>query len=265
LFDLLDRPGFIPQEVPHLHTVVGGGAFVPPDTIRRVEEQFGVQCIVSYGQSESPAMLQTQRDDAADIKAGSLGRPLPGRDVRIALADGTTAADGVVGEICTRSKMAMLGYIGQPEATAEVIDGAGWLHTGDLGEMDANGYITFHGRARDVIIRGGENIYPDEVEHAMLDHPSVSAVAVVGAPDERWGEVPVGFVLPAPACDIDGEDLTTFGRRRLAPFKVPKRWVAVTSFPLTSSGKVRRVELRERLSDQGIVQPVHAVEGRSLR
>lgn len=250
LFDLLAQPGFSADRLPHLHTIIGGGAYVPPDTVRAIEEKFGVDFIVSYGQSESPAILQTRRDDPLEIKAGSLGRPLPGRDVRIARRDGSTADDGQVGEICTRSRMDMVSYIGQPSATAEVIDREGWLHTGDLGAMDANGYVAPHGRARDVIIRGGENIYPDEVEYEMRLHPAVSAVAVVAAPDDRWGEIPVGFVVPTGVGVFDPAELTAFGRNKLASFKVPKRWITVESLPTTASGKVRRIELRQRLLGQ---------------
>jgi fatty-acyl-CoA synthase len=244
LFDLLDQPDFRPDQLPHLHTVMGGGARVPPETIRYIEAAFGVQFVVTYGQSESPAILQTRRNDPTEVKAGSLGRPLPGRDVRIARADGSTAKDGEIGEICTRSKLRMLEYVGQPEATAEVIDADGWLHTGDLGAMDVEGFVASHGRKRDVVIRGGENIYPDEVENAMLEHPAVAAVAVVGAPDDRFGEVPVGFVVPVLGAEIDAADLTSFGRAKLAAFKIPKRWITVDSFPLTASGKVRKIDLR---------------------
>lgn len=250
LFDLLDQPGFSPSQLPHLRTVMGGGAFVPPDTIRSVEDRFNVQCIVTYGQSESPAILQTRRDDPITVKATMLGCPLPGRDVRIARADGSTASDGEVGEICTRTAMRMTEYVGQPAETASVIDSDGWLHTGDLGSMDASGYVQSRGRARDVIIRGGENIYPDEVENAIREHGAVSEVAIVGAAHERWGEVPVGFVVPAPGRQIDTEELTAFGRTKLAGFKIPRKWVVMSSLPLSPNGKVRKVELRQSLSDQ---------------
>lgn len=146
--------------------------------------------------------------------------------------------------------MRMVGYLGQPEATAEVVDDDGWLHTGDLGAMDENGYVTSHGRARDVIIRGGENIYPDEVEAVLSTHESVAAVAVVGQPDVRWGEVPVGFVLLNPGYDMDEARLMEYGRERLASFKVPKKWIPIEAMPLTSSGKIRRVELRKALSEK---------------
>ncbi|WP_156766215.1 class I adenylate-forming enzyme family protein [Mycobacterium sp. E342] len=250
LYDLLERPGFSPDQLPSLRTVMGGGAYVPPEAIRTIESRFGVECIVSYGQSEAPAFLQSSRDDPPELKATSLGRPLAGRDVRIALPNGVTARDGVVGEICTRSDMRMVGYLGQPEATAEVVDDDGWLHTGDLGAMDENGYVTSHGRARDVIIRGGENIYPDEVEAVLSTHESVAAVAVVGQPDVRWGEVPVGFVLLNAGYDMDEARLMEYGRERLASFKVPKKWIPIEAMPLTSSGKVRRVELRKALSEK---------------
>lgn len=257
LFDLLEQTGFSPDQVPRLRTVMGGGAFVPPETIRSIEEQFGVRCVVTYGQSEAPAILQTRREDPIDIRATTLGRPLPGRDVRIVRPDGSTADDGEVGQICTRSDMRMLEYFGQPVQTAEVIDADGWLHTGDLGSMDANGYIRSHGRARDVIIRGGENIYPDEVERILRQHDSVLDVAVVAAPDPRWGEVPVGFVQPSPGRDIDTAVLTDFGRTKLAGFKIPRRWVIVEDFPRTATGKIRKVDLRQQLSDSPATKDAH--------
>lgn len=248
LFDVLRQPGFDPARLPCLHTVAGGGAAVPATTVRSIETTFGVRFVVCYGQSESPAILQTRREDPVDLKAATLGRPLAGRDVRVSRTDGTVAADGEIGEICTRSAMRMTGYLGQPDATAEVIDDEDWLHTGDLGAMDANGYITFHGRAREVIIRGGENLYPGEIEAVLARHPAVLAVAVVGAPDERWGEVPVAFIVAAPGTAVVPEELQAFGREYLAPFKVPRRWVEVAALPLTASGKVRKIELRARLA-----------------
>lgn len=252
LLDLLGLPGANQVELPHLHTVMGGGAFVPPEAIRAVEERFGVRFVVTYGQSESPAILQTRRDDPIEVKAGSLGRPLPGRDVRIVGSDGVTLPDGEVGEICTRGKIRMLEYIGQPSETASVIDEDGWLHTGDLGSMDVNGYVTSRGRARDVVIRGGENVYPDEVEATIGQHTGVSAVAVVGKPDARWGEVPVGFVVPEPGYQPRPEDLVAFGRERLASFKVPRQWFFLSSLPMTASGKVRKVQLQSLLEDSDI-------------
>ena len=153
---------------------------------------------------------------------------------------------GVVGEICQRSTQQMTHYLGMPEETAATIDGDGWLHTGDLGSMDDAGNITFRGRVRDVIIRGGENIYPDQVEAAYTDVPELVAIAVVAAPDERWGEVPVGVVVLAAGASLDAGALEVHGRRRLAGFQVPRRWLAVDELPLTASGKVRKAELEHR-------------------
>ncbi len=257
LFDLLEQPEFSREQLPRLHTVMGGGADVSPETIRSIEEGFGVRCVVTYGQSEAPAVLQTRRDDPLEMKATRLGRPLPGRDVRIARSDGSTADDDEVGQICTRSAMRMVEYFGQPMETAQVVDSEGWLYTGDLGAMDATGYVSSHGRARDVIIRGGENIYPEEVERVFRQHDSVVDVAVVAAPDSRWGEVPAGFVQPAPGCQVDTADLVSFGRARLASFKVPRQWVVVEEFPRTATGKIRKADLRGRLSDSSATKEAH--------
>ncbi|WP_405136567.1 class I adenylate-forming enzyme family protein [Nocardia sp. NBC_01388] len=251
LYDALAQPGFSPAQVPGLRIVVGGGSAVSADIVREVERIFGVEFVVSFGQSESPAILQTRVGDSTDVKATTLGRPLPGRDVRIARMDGSTARDGEIGEICTRSKMQMLGYIGQPEGSGDVIDDQGWLHTGDLGAMDPAGYVSFHGRAREVIIRGGENLYPAEIEAVYALHPAIAQVAVVGQPDARWGEVPVGFVVNRPDQSVNTEELIRYGQLYLASFKVPRRWIGIAAFPLTASGKIRKVELQQQIRSEG--------------
>jgi fatty-acyl-CoA synthase len=248
LYDLQRRPEFDPRRLSSLRIVLGGGAAVPETTVRDIEATFGVEFLVAYGQSESVGIAQTFPGDPPEVKARTIGRPNPGREVKI--ADPVTSAPvpvGTVGEICQRSTQQMTHYLGMPEATAAAIDADGWLHTGDLGSMDDDGNITFRGRVRDVIIRGGENIYPDQVEAAYRDAPGLAAIAVVGAPDERWGEVPVGVVVLAAGATLDAAALELHGRQRLAAFQVPRRWLAVDELPLTASGKVRKHELEERV------------------
>jgi fatty-acyl-CoA synthase len=248
LYDLQRRPEFDPPRLSSLRIVLGGGAAVPERTVRDIETTFGVEFLVAYGQSESVGITQTFPGDPPDVKARTIGRPNPGREVKI--ADPVTSAPvpvGTVGEICQRSTQQMTHYLGMPEATAATIDADGWLHTGDLGCMDDAGNITFQGRVRDVIIRGGENIYPDQVEAAYRDAAGVVAIAVVGAPDERWGDVPVGVVVLAAGTSLDPRALEQHGRQRLAGFQVPRRWLAVDELPLTASGKVRKHELEERV------------------
>jgi fatty-acyl-CoA synthase len=250
LYDLQRQPGFDPRRLSSLRVVLGGGAAVPESTVRDIETMFGVEFLVAYGQSESVGISQTCPGDPPDIKARTIGRPNPGREVKI--ADALTAEPvpvGTVGEICQRSTQQMTHYLGMPEATAATIDDDGWLHTGDLGSMDDAGNITFRGRVRDVIIRGGENIYPEQVEAAYTDAPGLAAIAVVAGPDERWGEIPVGVVVLTPGTRLDERALEDHGRRSLAGFQVPRRWLVVDELPLTSSGKVRKVELEVRVRE----------------
>jgi fatty-acyl-CoA synthase len=249
LFDLQRQPAFDPRGLTSLRIVLGGGAAVPESTVREIEATFGVEFLVAYGQSESVGIAQTHPGDPSDVKARTIGRPNPGREVKIADPDTSDPVPvGTVGEICQRSNQQMTHYLGMPDATAKTIDAGGWLHTGDLGEMDDAGNITFRGRLRDVIIRGGENIYPDHVEAAYRDLPGLLAIAVVAGADDRWGEVPVGVVVLAAGVSLDAAALEDHGRRHLAAFQVPRRWVAVDELPLTASGKVRKVELERELS-----------------
>ncbi len=244
LYDLQRQPGFDPQRLSSLRVVLGGGAAVPESTVHDIEATFAVEFLVAYGQSESVGITQTHPGDPPDVKARTIGRPNPGRVVKIAdLETSEPVPVGTVGEICQRSTQQMTHYLGMPEATALTIDADGWLHTGDLGSMDDAGNITFRGRARDVIVRGGENIYPDQVEAAYADAPGLAAIAVVSAPDERWGEIPVGVVVLAGGAPLDERALEQHGRSRLARFQVPRRWVTVDELPLTASGKVRKVEV----------------------
>jgi acyl-CoA synthetase (AMP-forming)/AMP-acid ligase II len=160
-------------------------------------------------------------------------------------ATGATCKVGEVGEICARSPMILNGYFRQPEATAKAIDKDGFLHTGDLGWIDAEGYLRISGRAREVIIRGGENIYPAEIEEYLLEHPDIAALAVVPVADERWGQTVAAAVKLRDGAALDPEALETFAAKGLAHFKIPRSWLAVNSFPMTASGKIRKVEVEK--------------------
>ena len=255
LYDLQRQPGFDHERLSSLRVVLGGGAAVPEATVRDIEATFGVEFLVAYGQSESVGIAQTSPGDPPDVKARTIGRPNPGRAVKIADLDSAEPVPtGTVGEICQRSDQQMTHYLGMPEETAATIDADGWLHTGDLGSMDDAGNITFRGRVRDVIIRGGENIYPDQVEAAYRDGPGLAAIAVVAAPDARWGEVPVGVVVLDADAHLDEHGLEAHGRQRLAGFQVPRRWVVVDELPLTASGKVRKVELERHVRGDKLVE-----------
>jgi acyl-CoA synthetase (AMP-forming)/AMP-acid ligase II len=193
-------------------------------------------------------------DAPAQQRAETLGTPLPQTDLKV--ADVTTAepvTPGDVGELCARGYMVMHGYHDAPEATAEAIDAEGWYHTGDLASMDGDGYLRIEGRVKDMIIRGGENIYPREIEDVLFEHAAVAEAAVVGVPDERWGETVAAFIRTAPGRgQPTEEELRAHCREHLAPFKTPLHWVFVEEFPLTPSGKIQKFRLREDFASRQI-------------
>jgi fatty-acyl-CoA synthase len=249
LLAMVQLPDFSERDLSALRTVMIGGSTVAPELIRRTEQAFGARVVNAYGQSEAPSAAQTRLDDSDEVKAGTIGRPGLHREARIVRPGTDRTADfGESGELCLRSPLTMTEYFDEPERPAETVDRDGWLHTGDLCSMDATGNITIHGRLRDVVIRGGENVYPAEVEDVLLRHPAVADVAVVGAADERWGEQVAAFVRLRPGAAVDWADLEAYARESLAGFKVPRIWRAVDEFPLTPSGKVQKFRLREALT-----------------
>jgi acyl-CoA synthetase (AMP-forming)/AMP-acid ligase II len=248
LIAMLEHPDFAGTDVASVRHATTGGAVVPPALVRRVEEAFGAPLSIVFAQTEaSPVITQTAPGDDPADRATTLGRPLPQTEVKIVdVGTGETVAPGVVGEICTRGYHVMLGYFDNPQATAAAIDDDGWLHTGDLGSMDERGYCRIGGRLKDMIIRGGENIYPREIEQVLFDHEEVADVAVVGVPDAVWGEQVAAFIRPAEGCAPDPDALFAYCRERLAPHKAPRHWSIVDAFPTTPSGKVQKFVLRER-------------------
>jgi acyl-CoA synthetase (AMP-forming)/AMP-acid ligase II len=248
LIAYLDHPRFADTDVSSVSCVITGGAVVPPALVRRVEAELGARLSIVFAQTESsPVITQTALDDSDEDRATTLGRPLAQTGVKIVdVTTGEVAAPDVVGEICTRGYHVMTGYNDNPQATAAAIDADGWLHTGDLGSMDARGYCRIGGRLKDMIIRGGENIYPREIEQVLFEHEDVADVAVLGVPDATWGEQVAAFIRPAEGRTPDPGALFAFCRERLAPFKTPRHWSIVDAFPLTPSGKVQKYVLRER-------------------
>ena len=246
LIALMEHPDFHRRDLSSLRSVLSGGSTVPADLVRRIESTLGVRFGIVYGQTESsPVITQTRLDDSPDDKALTIGQPLPQTEVKIVdPATGDVVPVGVVGELCTRGYLVMKGYYEMPEATAEAIDADGWLHTGDLCSMDERGYCTVEGRLKDMIIRGGENIYPREIEELLFTHPGVADVAVVGIPDDKWGEIVGAFIRRSG--EVGEAELRSFVRERLAPQKAPERWWFVDEFPLTPSGKVQKFVLREK-------------------
>jgi len=247
---LLEAQKQVQRDLSSLQRLVGGGSVMPAPLVERVESTFGARFCNAYGQTEcSPVATMILPDDAVEDKAHGVGRGLPFTEVRIVdPATGATVPCGTVGEICTRGYHVMLGYHDNPEATAEAIDAEQWLHTGDLGSMDERGYVKIEGRLKDMIIRGGENIYAREIEDTLFQHPAVAEAAVVGVPDATWGEQVAAFVRRASE-DVTARELHTWCRQNLAPYKAPTRWVFLEAFPLTASGKVQKFVLRRQFVD----------------
>lgn len=250
LIALLSHPEFERFDLSGLSRVLSGGSPVPPELVHRVEERFGVRFTSVYGQTElSPVVTQTSPDDAPHDKATTAGRPLP--QVEVSVQDpvsGRIVPAGQAGEVCARGYQTMLGYFGMPERTAETIDPDGWLHTGDLGVLDERGYLTVTGRLKDMIIRGGENIYATEIEQLLFTHPGIRDVTVLGLPDPTWGEIVAAVLVPADPDRVPAVgELHDLCRAKLAPHKTPTRWFQAVELPLTGSGKIQKFRLREQI------------------
>jgi fatty-acyl-CoA synthase len=247
LVAMLEHPSFASTDLSSVKAICSGGSTVPAALVTLFEQKLGAPFTIVFGQTEcSPVAAQTMTNDTIADKAGTIGLPLPNMETKIINPDtGKTTAIGEIGEFCTRGYHTMIGYFEMPEATAAAIDSDGWLHTGDLCAMDARGYCTVEGRLKDMIIRGGENIYPRELEELLFRHPKVGEVAVIGLPHEKWGEEVAAFIRPAPGAVIDKEELSAYMRASLAPHKTPRHWFLVKTFPLTGSGKIQKFKLRE--------------------
>jgi fatty-acyl-CoA synthase len=250
LIAMLNHPDFATFDLTHLAVLLSGGSPIPPELVHQVEDRFNANFTAVYGQTElSPVITQTSPDDTLADKANTAGRPLP--QLEITVRDPLTSEVvpvGAQGEICARGYQAMLGYFDMPDRTTGTVDADGWLRTGDLGTLDDRGYLTVTGRLKDMIIRGGENIYAAEIEQVLFTHPGVREATVLGLPDDTWGEVVAAVVVAAqqdqpPAAG----DLHDHCRTHLAPHKTPTRWFHSTDFPLTGSGKVQKFRLREQI------------------
>ncbi|MFI9408648.1 class I adenylate-forming enzyme family protein [Nocardia gamkensis] len=240
---------------PNFTSIVGGAANVPQVMIEGAASVFGAAVHNLFGQTElAPVITLTRRNDSLADQLSTVGRPIPQVEVKIAGTGGAGAAPlGVIGEICARGYQQMIAYYRDHEATAAVVDAEGWLHTGDLGAMDERGFITVTGRLKDMIISGGENIAPAEVESRLVEHDSIQQAAVVGLPDPKWGEA-VAAVLVVRGEQPD--DLVHSVKERLsttlAPFKTPRRWFVADSLPVTPSGKVQKFLLRAAILDGAV-------------
>jgi len=258
LIALINHPDFATRDISALRYVVSGGAMVPPDLVNHIESSLGASFQIVYGQTElSPVCNMTTSRDTLEDKGTTVGGPLGPVEIRVVdVGSGETVPCGVEGEICVRGYLVMLDYFDMPDKTAETIDADGWLHTGDLGTMDDRGYVAITGRLKDMIIRGGENLFPAEIENRLYQHPSVAQVAVVGVPDPAWGEQVGAVVQPAdPAAGIDVAELQAFCRETMAGQKVPRLWYVADEYPMTGSGKIQRFVLVEQI-EKGLLRPV---------
>ena len=245
---ILDHPDREAFDLSSLRLAVTGAAAVPVEMIRRMREELTFTTIVTaYGLTESTGTVSICRpDDDPETISHTSGRAMNGVEVRIIDDDGKEVPPGEPGEILCRGFNVMVGYFEDDVATREAIDADGWLHTGDIGVMDDRGYLQITDRKKDMFIVGGFNVYPAEVENAILEHPDVAQVAVVSAPDARMGEVGVAFVVPRAGGSVDPDELCAWCAPRMANYKVPRRAVVVDALPVNASGKVLKFELRER-------------------
>ncbi|QGG96335.1 long-chain-fatty-acid--CoA ligase [Actinomarinicola tropica] len=248
---ILDHPDVATRDLSTLRQVSVGGAPTPPTLLAEIEERLGCECICGYGMTEaSPSLTRSLTKPGATPsveRRATTGLPLLGVDVRVLDDDDREVPwdDTTTGEVCARSNHVMSGYLDRPEETAAALRG-GWLRTGDVAVVTPDGYLRIVDRKKDLVISGGENVSTVEVEHVLSSHPAVHEVAVVGRPDERWGEVPVAWVSLRPDAEATPEELIAFTRERLAGFKAPKRVTIVDELPHGGTGKILKHELRSR-------------------
>lgn len=230
-----------------LRTGIMAGSICPIEVMRQVIDQMHMAEVqIAYGMTEtSPVSLQTGPDDPLELRVATVGRTQPHLEHKIVDETGRIVPRGTIGELCTRGYSVMLGYWNDPDATARDLDGARWMHTGDLAEMDESGYVRIVGRSKDMIIRGGENIYPREIEEFLYRHPSVADAQVVGIPCDRYGEELVAWIKLRPEHPTDVETLRLFCKEQIAHFKVPRHFHFVEEFPMTVTGKVQKFKMRD--------------------
>jgi fatty-acyl-CoA synthase len=240
---------FASYDLATLRTGVMAGSVCPIDVMKRViSAMHMVDVAICYGMTEtSPVSTMTRKGDTLQHRTETVGRTMPRLESQIVdPGTGEVLERGEIGELCTRGYAVMAGYWAQPEKTAEAIDADGWMHTGDLARMDDEGYVVIEGRIKDLVIRGGENIYPREIEEFLYSHPSIQDVQVIGVPDARYGEELMACIILKPGAEpLDAAAVADFCRGKLAHYKIPRYVDVRESFPMTVSGKIRKVEMRE--------------------
>ena len=253
---MLDHPQRAEFDLSSLRTGIMAGATCPIEVMRRVISEMHMgEVQIAYGMTEtSPVSIQTAPADDLELRVTTVGRTQPQLENKLIDAEGNVVLRGAIGELCTRGYSVMLGYWNNPQATREAIDSEGWMHTGDLAQMDEQGYVRIVGRNKDMIIRGGENIYPRELEEFFFTHPAVADVQVVGIPDARYGEEIVAWIKFHPGHTANELELQTWCKSRIAHFKTPRYFKFVDVFPMTVTGKIQKFKMRE-ISIQEIGTP----------
>ena len=244
---MLDHPQRAGFDLSSLRTGIMAGATCPIEIMRRVISEMHMgEVQIAYGMTEtSPVSIQTGPADELELRVTTVGRTQPQLESKLIDAQGNTVARGEIGELCTRGYSVMLGYWSNPQATREAIDSEGWMHTGDLAQMDEQGYVRIVGRNKDMIIRGGENIYPRELEEFFFTHPAVADVQIVGIPDAKYGEEIVAWIKFHPGHTANELELQTWCKSRIAHFKTPRYFKFVETFPMTVTGKIQKFKMRE--------------------
>ncbi|MBW8463236.1 AMP-binding protein, partial [Acidovorax sp.] len=249
----LDHPRFAEFNLSTLRTGIMAGSPCPTEVMKRVVEQMNLREItIAYGMTEtSPVSCQSSTDTPLDKRVSTVGQVQPHLEIKIVDPDtGAIVPIGQRGEFCTKGYSVMHGYWGDEAKTREAIDEGGWMHTGDLATMDAEGYVNIVGRIKDMVIRGGENIYPREIEEFLYRHPQVQDVQVVGVPDQKYGEELCAWIIAKPGTLPTEDDIRAFCKGQIAHYKVPRYIRFVTSFPMTVTGKIQKFKIRDEMKDQ---------------
>ncbi|WP_439816625.1 AMP-binding protein [Zavarzinia sp. CC-PAN008] len=245
----LNHPDFAKYDLSSLRTGTMAGSPCPIEVMKRVVSDMHMsEVTIAYGMTEtSPVSMQSQADDPLDLRVSTVGNIQPHLEVKIVDAEGRIVPRGETGEFCTRGYSVMLGYWADAEKTDEAIDKAGWMHTGDLAVMNDNGYVNIVGRIKDMVIRGGENVYPREIEEFLYRHPAVQDVQVIGVPDTKYGEELCAWIVAKPGVTVNEEEVRAFCRGQIAHYKIPRYVRFVDGFPTTVTGKVQKFVMREQM------------------
>jgi fatty-acyl-CoA synthase len=258
----LEHPTFAAHDLGSLRTGIMAGSPCPVEVMKKVSSEMGIsQMSIAFGMTEtSPASTVVRIDDTLEHRCATVGQAMPHTEIKISdPGSGQTVARGEPGEFRARGYLVMRGYWNDPERTAEAIDAAGWMHTGDLATMDVDGYVRIVGRIKDLVIRGGENIYPRELEEFLYRHPEVSDVQVIGVPDERYGEELMAWIVTRPGAELTADEVREFCRGQIAHYKIPRYVSFVDSFPMTVTGKIQKYKLREAAIEELGLQQASAV------